>query len=229
MKIVTVKIEDLVTNVVQPPGRTTAKKLATLKASLQRRGLLKPVLVAQVKGKLILVDGHRTCVAWEELGNPNIAAIVVEANSVEEAQALFAEINEPTLKQVGKDFLYQWSVATDRDSQLQAMGRRASNVRRFVELFGPETAAKYGRRGDVDPNIVNVVSLICRVASLYTEAPKPSQAGHWVIKHSASVTARYICTMGTPAQIKQLVRLIQSGKPPNFKQTHTKRRGARKA
>ena len=68
---------------------------AALKSSVQKRGILSPVLVAATtKGEVWLVDGYARVAVAKELGIKQIDGIVVKVETKRDANNLYNEINK---------------------------------------------------------------------------------------------------------------------------------------
>ncbi len=82
---------------LNPKVRTSPTALKLLKASIQKRGVIMPLLVTP-DGEVI--DGHRRLQCAKELG---IAEVPVKR--VERDEALWSELAETTRKQIGSELL----------------------------------------------------------------------------------------------------------------------------
>ena len=79
---------------------------AALKSSVQKRGILSPVLVAATtKGEVWLVDGYARVAVAKELGIKQIDGVVVKVETKRDANNLYNEINKskPVIKDDIKD------------------------------------------------------------------------------------------------------------------------------
>lgn len=66
-----------------------------IKASISKRGVLCPVLVASTsKGDLWLIDGYRRMAAAKELGLAQIAASVINVENKTEANRIYTELSK---------------------------------------------------------------------------------------------------------------------------------------
>lgn len=226
MKVQVVNVDELDTNTVQPKSRTDERHLKRLAEILKKRGLLKPITVVRVaKKRLVVADGHRTLAAWRSLGFGTIACSISDVDSEIEAEAIFAELNSAARQMAGRAYLEQWANATDGDSQLAAMGRKATNIKRFIKIFGEKNARLYGKRGDVDPNVAARAELAARTIGVYTTPPPVSKIGHWMIKHKAMVKVLGVCNYGSPAQVKRLAKCINSGEEMILRKPRDRRPG----
>jgi hypothetical protein len=213
MKNENVRIRDLDTNAVQPTARTASKGLGALKASLSRYGIMRPITVARVGKKLIVIDGHRTAAAWAELGHDTIPCCITDAKSTVEAEAAFAHMNVATSKMAGRSYLEQWARATDGNAHLLAIGTKATYIRALIKIVGAPAAKAYGLRGNVDPSIVNVVGLLQRTITCYRTAPSAEKICHWLILHRASVQARFVCAAGSATDVRRFAKAIDDNQP----------------
>lgn len=213
MKVQLVDVDSLETNTVQPKDRISPKKLERLKFVLKSRGMCKPISIARLGKRLIVIDGHRTLEAWRSLGHATIECCVTDVRSEQDAQALFAEMNSCTRQMASRAYLEQWANATDGDSQLRAMGPRAVTVRKFIKVFGDTAARHYGKRGDVDPSVASRAELAARTIGLYSPPPPVAKVGHWMIKHRAMVDVLWLCKYGTPTQLRRMNAAIVKNVP----------------
>lgn len=210
----TIAVSELVTNNVQPPGRT--KKgiaLKRLRDSIVEHGVLSPPLVAKIRGKYVLIDGHRRVAAWVSLGNTSITCTVLDACSVKEAEQLFAEIDGATKKLKGVDRFWGWAHASDRDAYLSVLPVNvAANIREIIKIFGPVEAAHLAENG-IEPAVVAQIRIASRFLCQYCDNP-PSikEIGHWVFKHHASVVIRVLAMKGHRPDAERLLRHIQKDK-----------------
>lgn len=71
------------------------KDTAALKQSIEKRGVLCPVLVCvTAKGDIWLIDGHRRLYAARELGITQISATVINAANKSEANRIYTELSK---------------------------------------------------------------------------------------------------------------------------------------
>ncbi len=67
----------------------------TLQSSIQKRGLLCPVIVAATaKGDFWLIDGYRRLSAAKKLGNEQITATVINVENKRDANNLYSELQK---------------------------------------------------------------------------------------------------------------------------------------
>lgn len=96
MKLVEKNISDLVSNAVQPEYRTDPKKIKGLKNSIQKQGLLSPVLITPDG---ILIDGHRRVACLKELGLKTVPCVMLNGEMKDNnSVSLFRYANEHTLR-----------------------------------------------------------------------------------------------------------------------------------
>ena len=99
---------------------TVAKKsdnIDSIKASISKRGVLCPVIVAVTpKDEIWLVDGYRRYYAAKELSLSQISAVVITAQNKSEANRLYTELSKTksVIKEtVIKETVVKESVTTD--------------------------------------------------------------------------------------------------------------------
>lgn len=211
-------LSELDTNLMQPPDRTKSSGLSVLKQSLERHGQLKTVAVALLpEGKLVVLDGHRTIAALDELDIPRVRCSITPMSEAD-AELAFAALNGGTRPIRGKSYLYQWSVTSDRKAFLDAIGcNRASLIRKFAAIFGDKVADEYGRTDKVDPSVVNVIARGARAIAVYDTPPSSSAIGHYLISNKAQVQAQFVAAYGTKQQVLKLAKCIRSGEPLGLK------------
>lgn len=91
---------------------------AALKSSIQKRGILSPVLVAATtNGEVWLVDGYARVAAAKELGINQIDAVVVKVETKRDANTLYNEINKskPIIKDDIKEEKFRVVCIKDRE------------------------------------------------------------------------------------------------------------------
>lgn len=64
-----------------------------IRHSIEKRGVLLPVLVAATKKDVWLIDGYRRFFAAKQLGIPQMDAVVISAENKAEANKLYKELN----------------------------------------------------------------------------------------------------------------------------------------
>ena len=85
----------------------TKTDTTALKSSIQKRGILCPVLVAATtKGEVWLVDGYARVAVAKELDVKQIDAIVIKVDTKRDANNLYNEINK-SKPQVKKDDIHE--------------------------------------------------------------------------------------------------------------------------
>lgn len=91
---------------------------AALKSSIQKRGILSPVLVAATtKGEIWLVDGYARLAVAKELGINQIDTVVIKVETKRDANNLYNEINKskPTIKDDVKEEKFRVVCIKDRE------------------------------------------------------------------------------------------------------------------
>lgn len=86
MKIKNRKIAELIPAEYNPRALTD-KERADLRGSLERFGIVDPVIVnTHAERKNIIVGGHQRCLVWEGMGNDTIPTIEVELTEAQERE-----------------------------------------------------------------------------------------------------------------------------------------------
>lgn len=80
-EIVMLSLKDIVPDEHQPRSYFDAKKLASLKDSVNRYGIKNPLIVDKVGSKYLLIDGERRFKVAEDLGLKEVPVIVEEPKS----------------------------------------------------------------------------------------------------------------------------------------------------
>lgn len=80
-EIMMLSLKDIVPDEHQPRSYFDAKKLASLKDSVNRYGIKNPLIVDKVGNKYILIDGERRFKVAEDLGLKEVPVIVEEPKS----------------------------------------------------------------------------------------------------------------------------------------------------
>jgi ParB family transcriptional regulator, chromosome partitioning protein len=81
-----VPVSEIVTNPYQPREEFSREELDELKGSIQKHGVLEPVILRRSKGRFELVSGERRFRAVKELGLPVIPAVIRDKVSDREMQ-----------------------------------------------------------------------------------------------------------------------------------------------
>lgn len=97
--------------------------IESIKKSIEKRGILCPVLVAvTAKGEAWLVDGYRRIAAARELGITQINAIVVNVENKRDANNIYNELlkTKPIIKEAVNDDIHEekFSVLCVKDHDL---------------------------------------------------------------------------------------------------------------
>ena len=73
----------------------SADNISDIKASIKKRGILSPVLIAATaKGDLWLIDGYNRLFAAKELGITQLNATVINVENKSEVNRIFAELTK---------------------------------------------------------------------------------------------------------------------------------------
>lgn len=104
-----IPLKKIVIGPYQARRREVEKDLDKLKLSIQKIGLLYPILVYEEEGKYKTIDGQRRVMVFEELGEETIPAIVIPKPADElmaKAKSYSAtQIHEPLLKEDAIDIV----------------------------------------------------------------------------------------------------------------------------
>jgi hypothetical protein len=205
-------------NKVQPTWRTKLSPTMTrLCNSIKTRGLLNPACVALIDGEYILIDGHRRRQAHELLGMKTIRCRIAKVSTLKEAEALFAELDQTTMKQGGKDRLYGWAHATDRKDYLSvATSSQSGVIGSFVRIFGEKRAVEHAKAG-VNPSVAQCTYQLARFLGNFLgtdrNVPKLRQIGEWIIAHRAVDVSNSIVRVGRKAEAERVLKHINGNTP----------------
>lgn len=103
----------------------TSDDIKALKQSIEKRGILCPVLVCvTAKGDAWLVDGYRRLAAAKELGISHINATIINADNKSEVNRIYTELckTKPTVKSDDNDNIHEekFRVLAVKDHDLPA-------------------------------------------------------------------------------------------------------------
>lgn len=202
MEIKRVKLTDLKFANYNPKSRTAKEslKLKKLVASMQRVGLLYPILVSDKKD---VIDGHRRICAARQLGWEDIPAIV--ANGDSEIEDLYGQVNANSLQLSARERLAVW---------LKNPNAVTEQVREKYEVI----EANYGRQLMVrasefgaSASLFNTCEDICDYVGHANEEVFRTKVANWLIRHRNPRMARYYMNLGQPP--KKLYHAIMEGRP----------------
>lgn len=100
MRIANVKLNELVTNRIQPEYRTDVKFLQALRHSIKLKGLITPILVDE--SSLEIIDGHRRAECYRLDGMKEIPCVLVKVNNSSDA---WIEVNSKARAIRRKDYV----------------------------------------------------------------------------------------------------------------------------
>ena len=90
-RVIMAKVAEIETSPFQPRRQFPREQIEELAASIRERGLVQPLVVRRVKGKLELIAGERRLRAVASLGQKEVKVIVMEATDQEVAEITLIE------------------------------------------------------------------------------------------------------------------------------------------
>lgn len=167
-KFVKVPLTRLQPHPEQPNFLRLMQGISRLMNAIMRTQLVAPPWVVAIPGKpgyYYVVNGNRRVEACRRLG---ITELVVEVlPSTTNLTSIFAPAQSAE-KWGSKEYLASWALAAlisaDRArTNLSSIPNPmfASQIEEFIRLVGRPLAIKYGQKGNVSPNVVIRVGLIC--------------------------------------------------------------------
>lgn len=178
-----------------PTNRTEPRKLARLRASIERIGLVYPIAL---NNQNQLIDGHRRLAAAEGLGWTEIPAVRVSGNRAE----IYGEVNDNSRRLTGKDLL---SIFFQNPDAVGPASRRAIEL--AIERVGRAKVRQIHRAGGT----VAYVRWAEEVASFCGKSDSKrfvGQAITWILKHRQARLVKAVMTAGslTAEQLTTLIR-----------------------
>jgi len=111
MKVIQVKISDLKPAEYNPRA-LTKKEAKDLKTSLERFGMVEPIVVNKAKGREnVIIGGHQRFYLWKELGNKTMPVVYVDIPDIEKERELNLRLN----KNLGH---WDWDMLANFDENL---------------------------------------------------------------------------------------------------------------
>ena len=141
-----IPVDDMEVNKINP-NSMPAPTFEKLKLSLEKFGLMNPIIVAKIEGKYIIIDGEHRWKASKEIGLREIQAKIIEAKEEDIAGLIFAS----TIK--GKHDVY---AATDLISNLaktkdtatlKAMNLDKLKIERKIKYHGKDKLKPVDKKG----------------------------------------------------------------------------------
>lgn len=197
-EIMQVAVNDIkIAKGANPPQRTEGPALRDLMASINRYGIIVPLVVDM--RSMTLVDGHRRLACAKALG---LESVPVVAAPPEARDVLFEEINRSTRKMTGKEW-----------TQLVARGFKANpkvmrSTERIRRLMGEEMVQEIAMRKLAINSLDSVMGQIAKYLDWSTEdSQRMGIIMRWLLKGNSAVARRAMAS-GVPAQV--LAQAIES-------------------
>lgn len=132
-----------------PPDRTTARSISDLKASIERVGIIYPLVITK---DYDLVDGHRRLACALALGMKTVPVIIRPDNQLE----LFYEVNQPQKKLTRADELWVYL------SGGLVRGEALANIQTLERMVGREGLETLAEERVSPRGIVQIVKMLLR-------------------------------------------------------------------
>lgn len=181
-----VKIADLIPAKHNPKRRTQKLALKKLLGSIQRKGLIYPILIDKEKH---IVEGHRRVAVHKLLGMDEIQAITVSGDR----DAIYADVNDSNEKMSGNDYIniYLINPAAVPDKQRKTLDQMLEVLdlpllERLADYGGSPAYYKWARE----------IATYCEKTGNIKFIRKTLR---WMMKHKTSVLVLNAARMGVPA------------------------------
>lgn len=135
-----------------PPDRATARSITDLKASIERVGIIYPLVVTK---DFDLVDGHRRLACAVALGMKTVPVIIRPDNQLE----LFYEVNQPQKKLTRSDELWVYL------SGGLVRGEGLANIRTLERMIGRDGLEILAEERVSPRGILQVTMMLLRYTS----------------------------------------------------------------
>jgi len=139
-----VSLDQVVPSPLQPRKEFVMEQLAELMESIRQHGIIQPLIVRQVGGKLELIAGERRFRAARELGLPEVPVIIREAEDREVLEmALIENLQREDLNPIEEARAYE-RLAGEFGMKQEDIAKRVgknratvANAMRLLDLTGP--------------------------------------------------------------------------------------------
>ncbi len=170
-----IPVDDIEVNKINP-NSMPAPTFEKLKLSLQKFGLMNPIIVANIEGKYVIIDGEHRWKASIELGLREIHAKVIEAKEEDIAGLIFASTIKGKHDVYAATDLIEKLAKTENTSSLKAMNLDKLKIERKVKYHGTAKLRPVDKKGrhlksEVDSYNVKPMSEFKRLIIL-ADAPK---------------------------------------------------------
>lgn len=187
--------------------KTRQRDINTLMGSIERVGLLYPILVNKT---LDVIDGHRRLSACEKLGWETIPVLCVEGEQSE----LFSEVSTSNRQLRGNETLHVYL------KEPRAIGVRArGKIESCENVVGRETVRALAT-GGFSMATWDVARRICKEADQETPAQQ-KRVMHWLIKHRCAGTVEKAIRAGV--DVGKIMQAVARNKPIQAKYSVTER------
>jgi ParB family chromosome partitioning protein len=184
--IMTIEIENIKSNIMQPRKTFNPEKLDELIKSIKEKGVIQPVIVKELEeGKYELIAGERRFRAAERAGLRSIPAVVKNVSPVEQLEiALIENIQREDLNPVEESQAYKQLMEGYRLTQEELadkLGKNRATVTNILRLLKlPSEIQRYLVTGEISTGHAKVLLGI-------EEASKQKAYSEQVVKKSLSV------------------------------------------
>jgi hypothetical protein len=210
----TLPLDALRWNPVQPEDRTTNDALKHLEDQIRQSGEVIPLaVVGNPDGTYTIADGHRRFTVAQRLGFTMLPCTVLRDESPENA---FVRLNLPMRAITGKNWLTIY--AKNPDAIKGFTPKTRSNIETLKAWIGQRELIRIGLEGKQAPSVVSYVVRILGVLNAYPSTANQitgGQAFWWLTDHSQQRVIIESLKRGgvTQAQAMRLFRAIRQNKP----------------
>lgn len=219
---ITIPIDKLDMNPVQPKNRITDSAIRNIVETLTNSKMLLAITVTKGAGdRYIICDGHRRYKAALKLGRTNIRCAVIPAGYAS-PQVWFIWLNASLRNVKSNDWFSVWAHSSGRKTvTMKHIPRRvASQIEDMVDIFGADRAIEIGKEGKQAPGVAETVRFLFEKLKDFNfvsgTAAQKSTIGEWVMRHNQQNPIRRILS-GRDAQRRDKVaafhKAIQLDKP----------------
>jgi hypothetical protein len=200
MQLVEKKIEDLRRSRYNPKCRTAPKAVESLKRSIERHGILQPILITR---EGVIIDGHRRVECLKRLNRTSVPAIVSDGLSTLTPQEKFEQTNTTQRKLANKEMLYVYMHGGVVPPEA------TKKIVKMEALVGRERLNDWADRW-VSWTVMQWVRMVCR----YCREESPAferMALTWLVEKNQSYNMRKAIESGISP--KRLREAITNGRP----------------
>jgi ParB family chromosome partitioning protein len=145
-KIIEVDLDKLEYSPNQPRLHYNKTKIEELANSIQRNGLIQPILVKKENNKYQIIAGHRRFLAFKKLNKESIPAIIKNNQNNEELITLTENLIRENLNQLetalSLEQILEKNIAKNQSELAKLLGINESTISRYLKLLKLPTIIK---------------------------------------------------------------------------------------